>query len=541
MQLLYPEALFIAVFFLLCLFFCKQQSKSIPFSNVTLLKKITKKALTLKQILSFLIVLLLSIAIASPIKKQTFPIKKEGIDIVLALDASASMSEDNRFEIAKKTLLSFIKKRKNDKIALVVFANKALVASPLTFNKKALSKILQTLHLGVAGSRDTALYEALYASSKLLEKSKAKSKVIILLTDGINTVNSIPLQAALKKAKKLGIKIYTIGVGKTSDFKKEELLLIAKSTNANFFSTQNPKKLQTIYEKINTLQKSLIENKKIEGKKYYFFYFIFAALVLLTFYFVLEPHLSLIIVAFFLLLALIKPFIGAKEILASSKKIFVAIDVSKIMYAKDLLPNRLSFSLKKCKTLIKENPNTTFSLLAFSKNAYLISPPTNDTKALIYLLKHLNLNNITPSLYPNYLNLLKAIEKIEPKQKKLLLIFSAGNEKQDFSLLQEFAKKHHITILFEQVATQKGAIAIYHNQIVTNKNGDIIYSKAKNNISDFAKVIPFSYDRSDLKTIKKHFISSSIFNQKYIDGGIKVYIAFTALALLIFIVTRIKL
>jgi Ca-activated chloride channel family protein len=162
--------------------------------------------------------------------------KEKGYEISLILDASGSMIRFNKFDIVKDIVNRFIDERKHDKLAFSIFADFAYVAVPLTYDKKSIKRLLKHIEVGVAGTRHTALYEALFLSSNLFKTSKAREKIAILLTDGMNNVNTIPLDVAVNTARKYGIKVYTIGVGRAGlDFNPAVLEKIARETGGKYF------------------------------------------------------------------------------------------------------------------------------------------------------------------------------------------------------------------------------------------------------------------------------------------------------------------
>jgi Ca-activated chloride channel family protein len=279
---LYPYAFLILIVYLICIFLCKPKSQSIYFSNIKMLKEATKYQGIAIKILRFLIVLFITIALASPVIKNDIIINNnKGYEISIILDASGSMREANKFNITKEIVSDFIKKRKTDRLALSIFADFAYVAVPLTYDKKSLLNLLSHIDVGVAGQRQTALYEALYLSSNLFKNSKSKNKIAILLTDGLDNAGTIPLKVAIQRAKKYGIKVYTIGIGSIGDFNPTVLNKIATSTGGKFYEANSVKKIQQIYDEINHLEKSEIKTQKFVKKDYYYQYPLDIALGLL--------------------------------------------------------------------------------------------------------------------------------------------------------------------------------------------------------------------------------------------------------------------
>ncbi|HGZ70820.1 MAG TPA: VWA domain-containing protein, partial [Nitratifractor sp.] len=143
-EFLYPIAFLLLPLYLFLVWFVKKYYRRVGFSNVKLLKKALYKSFDYSKILKLAIVALLATALATPVTKENVQAKsKRGYDISLLVDASNSMQEENRFTIAKEIVANFIKERKSDNIALTLFANYAYVASPLTYEKESLLKVLQ--------------------------------------------------------------------------------------------------------------------------------------------------------------------------------------------------------------------------------------------------------------------------------------------------------------------------------------------------------------------------------------------------------------
>ena len=283
----YPIALLLPLLFIVCQLRCKPKKLAIYFSGISFLKKATKKDSIFLKVLQFLSVALLSLALASPIKENQLIVNNnKGYEISLILDVSGSMSQNGKFDIVRNIVNDFLQKRKNDKVALSIFADFAYVAVPLTYDKKALSDLLNRLEVGIAGTSKTALYEALFLSTNIFKNSHAKNKIAILLTDGMDNANTIPLEIAIKRAKKYGVKVYTIGIGGQGDYNPYVLQTIAKETGGKFFEADSVAKLKAVYDTINKLEKSEIKTDKYVDKSYYFYYPLIGAIfgLLLLFY-----------------------------------------------------------------------------------------------------------------------------------------------------------------------------------------------------------------------------------------------------------------
>ena len=269
----YPYAFVVFVVFLFCQVYCKAKVDSLFFPTIKFAKKIRSHNLLRDKIIKTLIAFFMVLSLASPIIKDEISLKdNKGYEISLIVDASGSMAENSKFSIVKEIVDDFLDKRVHDKIGLSVFADFAYVVVPLSYDKKSIKKILKMIEIGVAGSRRTALYEALYLSSNLFKNSKAKKKIVILLTDGKNNVENIPLEVAIKTIKRYGIKVYTIGVGTVGDFDSIVLKKIAQGSGGEFFSSDSKEGLEKIYDTIDKLEKSDIEVNKYVKKRYLFAY-----------------------------------------------------------------------------------------------------------------------------------------------------------------------------------------------------------------------------------------------------------------------------
>jgi len=194
----------------------------------------------------------------------------------------------DKFGIVKDIVHDFIDTRKHDKLALSIFADFAYVAVPLTYDKESIKRLLSRIDVGIAGVQRTALYEALFLSSNLFKSSTSKEKIAILLTDGMDNANTIPLDVAIKTAQKYGIKVYTVGVGDEGrDFDPMPLTKIAQETGGKYFKANTVEKLKAIYTTIDKLEKSEIKADKYVKKSYYFQYVLaFALLFLISYFFV---------------------------------------------------------------------------------------------------------------------------------------------------------------------------------------------------------------------------------------------------------------
>lgn len=281
----YPYILALILLFIFCARFCKARQSAYYIPHLYIYEKVKIRSSLLQDILKWSAIICAIIALSSPIKElQTIHTKTDGIDIVMSLDTSGSMrqvgfdSEDmrkNRWIVVQEIVSDFIKKRNNDNISLIVFGTAVMTASPLSYDKRALEQILSHLDIGVAGDK-TALIDSVASGVNMLKESKAKSKIMILLTDGEDTASQIPLKVVQDLAKKYKIKIYTIGIGRFNGFILDNL---ANETGGKSFNANSKNDLEKIYDVINSLEKTKIDQNKIVQKEYYFFYPLFVAIM----------------------------------------------------------------------------------------------------------------------------------------------------------------------------------------------------------------------------------------------------------------------
>lgn len=267
MSLLYPIAL-ILLPLVGCFIYCKNKPKQIYFSKLDWLPKSFIKFDKDRWIIMAVFVLLV-ITLATPYFHSHYENNhKKGRDLVLAIDTSGSMaqsgfdSEDSfksKYDIAVELTQSFIQKRHDDNLGLVIFGSYAYIASPLTYELNGLGEMLHLMSsVGIAGD-STAIGEALFQSIQALKDSPTKNKVIVLLSDGVHNAGSISPKDAVELVKKRGIKIYTIGVGEGYD--KEMMSLIAKNSQGKSFDAKNSNDLKSIYEKIDSLEPSPLRSE----------------------------------------------------------------------------------------------------------------------------------------------------------------------------------------------------------------------------------------------------------------------------------------
>ncbi|MFT4670544.1 MAG: Ca-activated chloride channel family protein [Flavobacteriaceae bacterium] len=270
----------------------KQQTASLKISSIKGFKTGKNWLASLRPILFVLRLLALSAIIVAMTRPRTVDettkIKtSQGIDIVMAIDVSASMLardlKPNRLEALKMVAASFINARPNDRIGLVEYAGESYTKTPLTSDKSIVLSSLKSIVYNTIIDGGTAVGSGLATSVNRLKESRAKSKVIILLTDGVNNTGYIDPKIASELAVEFGIKVYTIGLGTNGlamspigirpdggfqygnvQVNIDEVLLkdIAKITGGQYFRATSTTKLSEIYDEINKLEKTDIEEFK---------------------------------------------------------------------------------------------------------------------------------------------------------------------------------------------------------------------------------------------------------------------------------------
>ena len=285
-------------------------SISIPNTNALLSQSsILPKFKPFLNILRIFSLIFIIIALARPqtIDVSTKVKNNQGIDIVMAIDVSASMLakdlKPNRLEALKNVASNFILDRTNDRIGLVEYAGESYTKTPITSDKNIIIKSLKEINYNTIIEGGTAIGMGLATSVNRIKDSKAKSKVIILLTDGVNNSGFIDPNTAAELAIEYGIKIYTIGIGTNGmalspvgvdnngkfsyakiqvEIDEDLLIEIAQITGGKYFRATNNKKLQEIYSEINKLEKSDIEEIKYYDHEEKYRLYILLAIIFLT-------------------------------------------------------------------------------------------------------------------------------------------------------------------------------------------------------------------------------------------------------------------
>ena len=269
-----------------------QQSATLKISSTKGFKDSNTLLTRLKPVLNVLRLLALSSLIIAMARPRTVDISNQtkttrGIDIVMAMDVSGSMlAKDlrpNRMEALKDVAADFVEERPNDRIGLVVYASEAYTKTPVTSDKAVVLEAIKSIKYDTVLQDGTGIGMGLATAVNRLKDSKAKSKVIILLTDGVNNAGFIEPETAADIAKQYGIKVYTIGLGTNGmaespyalapngqilfqmmkvEIDEQLLRNIARKTDGKYFRATSNSKLAEIYASINKLETTEIEELK---------------------------------------------------------------------------------------------------------------------------------------------------------------------------------------------------------------------------------------------------------------------------------------
>jgi len=316
-----PEFLWLAVILFVIILidykFKNVKNSSFSISSIKSLntKSFKVKLFPLLNVLRFTALFMLIVALARPqiidVSIQTK--KSRGIDIVIAVDVSSSMlAQDlkpNRLEALKEVAKEFVNDRINDRIGLVVYAGESYTKTPVTSDKSIIINSINEIIFDGVIEDGTAIGMGLATSVNRLKNSKAKSKVVILLTDGVNNSGFIDPNTSADLATSFGIKTYTIGLGSNGNARApialnpdgsfrygltkveiDEKLLkeIASKTGGLYFRATDNKKLKEIYDEINKLEKTEVEEFKYSNAKEVYRFFVLAAVILILIEWILK-------------------------------------------------------------------------------------------------------------------------------------------------------------------------------------------------------------------------------------------------------------
>ena len=294
---------------------------AVEYSDVSLARDIARRTRSriggIVWLLPIIAAALMIVGMARPQRTQSrTEVTANGIDIVLGLDISGSMqaldfkvdnTRVNRIAVVKSVVSKFIDERPNDRIGLVAFAGAPYLVSPLTLDHDWLQQNLERINVGM-GDDGTAIGSAIAAAVNHLRTTTTKSKVVILLTDGVNNTGKIPPLAAAEAARALGVKVYTIGVGVRGkapipvrdeagrthvvmayvDVDEATLQAVATDTGGQFYRATDTDSLQKIYEQINRYETSAQSVEKFEQVEELYRWTLFPSLALLGLWVLLQ-------------------------------------------------------------------------------------------------------------------------------------------------------------------------------------------------------------------------------------------------------------
>ena len=271
-------------------------------------KSVKIKFYNIVNILNYIILLLFVIALARPqIGNKTEDVLNQGTDIIVALDVSSSMEAldfepINRLEAAKKIAIDFVRTRKYDRVGIVLFSGLAFTQCPLTNDMDTVARFLSYATTNMLSVDGTAIGSAIVTASNRLKDSQAKSKVLILITDGANNIGEVDPITAAQIAQKLNIKIYAIGAGnpegayyqvmdskvgmklvkvEEQDLDEKTLTKIAEITGGQYFRANNTKMLKNIIFQIDKMEKTEISSIKFASYSEIFDKFILLIFILM--------------------------------------------------------------------------------------------------------------------------------------------------------------------------------------------------------------------------------------------------------------------
>jgi Ca-activated chloride channel family protein len=253
------------------------------------------------------VITLIIIVLARPqSSNQWEKVTTEGIDIVMCMDVSGSMRamdfKPNRLEASKSVGIEFVNARQDDRFGLVVFAGESFTQCPMTTDRAVVINFLKDIDFGVIED-GTAIGMGLATAVNRIKESRAKSKVIILLTDGVNNSGDVGPVTAAEIAASFGIRVYTIGVGTHGtapvpvqdafgrtmtrsmpvEIDEDVLRKIAETTDGSYFRATDNHKLREVYQQIDQMEKTRLDVKQFSKKKEEYFPFLFAAMLILLF------------------------------------------------------------------------------------------------------------------------------------------------------------------------------------------------------------------------------------------------------------------
>jgi Ca-activated chloride channel family protein len=210
----------------------------------------------------------------------------------------------------------------------------------------------------------------------------------------------------------------------------------------------------------------------------------------------------------FIVISISRPILFSKIVNPNSLDVefVLALDISKSMFAKDIKPNRFEFAKEKIQHLLKNLNGEKLSLLAFSNQSYMIIPSTNNYEIVKTLTNNINIKNINQN-GTNFISILKATnEVLNHRRKKALVILTDGGENESFNEEISFANNHNISVYIYDISTKEGSVIEFNNELIKDKNQNIVITRSNKNIENFASstsgiYLNYSLNNDDFKTI----------------------------------------
>ena len=301
-----------AVFFFLYIRGWIGRDAVLRYSSVKIVRESGAKRLRFTRVFPAFLRLLALVFLAAALARPQTGLGEEKtsrnvIDIMISLDISGSMATldfqpDNRLVAAKEEARRFIKGRPNDRIGLVVFAGQSVTQSPLTIDHAAVLTLLDQVQMGMLED-GTAIGLGLASAVNRLKDSEVKSKVVILLTDGVNNAGEIDPLTASDLAKQLKVRVYTVGVGRDGEsilpiqdprfgtrllkvqtqIDEKTLELIARKTGGRYFRAQDARGLRDIFSEIDSLERTEVKVERYTHYEEHYFWFLWPAFLLVLF------------------------------------------------------------------------------------------------------------------------------------------------------------------------------------------------------------------------------------------------------------------
>lgn len=304
----YPYVLLLLIpiiaLFISAYFYQNKKRRSIRIATTRALQGVPSSfyyKMVLPEVLLLIAAILLVFGLARPqLGNVNKEIKKNGIDIMLALDISGSMQlndfKPNRLEVSKAVAIDFVKGRQNDRLGLVVFAGESFLQCPLTTDYDVVEELIGKMEIVPQSLDGTAIGLAISNSINRLRDTESKSKVIILLTDGENNAGDIDPMTAASFAGDFGIKIYTIGMAgaggvtqqgffsqRIPPLNDQLLKAISEETGGRFYRAESEETLKAIWDEISSLEKTEINTRQYMNWYERYFWVIFAAFIFALF------------------------------------------------------------------------------------------------------------------------------------------------------------------------------------------------------------------------------------------------------------------